>query len=475
VIDVSLPVVETGIFAFGARKQVKTTGKPYYQNWLKKVSPSWIWNWNYQVYIQQYLDKITDGEIKRLMLFVPPRHGKSEMVTVRYPVYRLKRDPGIRVIFGAYNQTLAEKFSRKSRKIARDQLSLSRERTAAEDWETEAGGGVRAVGVGGGITGQGGDLIIIDDPVKSRKEANSKTYRDTVYDWYTDDLYTRLEPNAAIILIMTRWHEDDLAGRILASEDGPNWTVINLPAEAEKDDPLSREPGEALCPDRYPLSELIKIKRVLGKSYYALYQQRPMEQEGDKFKRSWFELISKLPAAFDATVRYWDKASTKDGGDYTAGVLMGRLGETYYVLDLVRGQWSTGERDQKIRETAIADRERWGHVVTVFEQEPGSSGVDAARSMAKILDGFTVKTDKVTGDKALRADPFASQAEFGFVKVYRGHWFDDWIDEITSFPNGAHDDVVDASSGAYNQIAVFATWNDVQDLGHVEDYRSPWA
>ena len=182
--------------------------------WLDQVTPTWEWRWRHLVYIRTYLDRVTRGDLKRLMLFVPPRHGKSEQTTIRYPTWRLERDPTLRVIVGAYNQILANKFSRKARRIAVQRLDLSAERVAVEDWETAQGGGFRVVGVGGGITGQGGDLIIIDDPVKNREEANSQAYRDRVWEWYTDDLYTRLEPGGAIILIMTRWHEDDLAGRI---------------------------------------------------------------------------------------------------------------------------------------------------------------------------------------------------------------------------------------------------------------------
>ena len=447
---ISLPKIDTGPFAFGTgNKAGKQTAFP---NWLNTVTPTWRWNWQYLKFIQEHLDKLTRKEIDRLMLFVPPRHGKSEMVTVRYPIWRIEQDPAMRVIVGAYNQTLAEKFSRKARKIAKARFPLSEERTAVADWETTAGGGMRAVGVGGGITGQGGDLIVIDDPVKSRKEASSKVYRDMVYDWYTDDLYTRLEPGAVMILIMTRWHEDDLAGRILASDEGPDWTVVSLPALAEANDPLERPLGQALCPDRYDEAALAKIQKTLKKSFYALYQQRPQEQEGDFFKRSWFKIVRELPAAFDQLVRYWERAATEDAGDYTAGVLMGKLSEDYYVIDVVHGQWSTGERNRIILETAMADRERWGEVRICAEEEPGSSGKDVSRAFVKMLDGFSVSVDRVTGNKVFRAEPFASQAEYGFVKVFRGRWLDDWIDELAAFPNGAHDDMVDATSGAYNQL-----------------------
>lgn len=426
-----------------------------FDKWLHTVTPGWTWDWKYQIVIQQHLKNITDGKGKKnLMLFLPPRHGKSEMVTVRYPVWRLERKPDTRVIVGAYNQELALKFSRKMRRIARERLPLSDERTAVQDWETPQGGGVRAVGVGGGITGQGGDLIIIDDPVKSRKEANSKVYRDMVWDWYTDDLYTRQEPGCAIILIMTRWHEDDLAGRILRSDDLPNWEVIDLPALAQKGDPLGRAVGEALCPARYPRDELLKIQVAIGqRSFSALYQQKPQEQEGDIFRRSWFSFVREIPKGCQF-VRYWDRAATRDDGDYTVGALMAKTPDGRYILvDIKRGQWQTYDRDKVIIETAKEDKGAYENVRIIGEQEPGSSGVDAARAFIRLLDGYPVTVDKVTGDKAFRAEPYASQCQAGNVSLYQVSWNEDYLDELTSFPNGVHDDQVDASSGAYNKLA----------------------
>lgn len=425
-----------------------------FDEWLEEVTPGWTWNWDYQTVIQQHLNNLTDeNSRKNLMLFLPPRHGKSEMVTVRYPVWRLERNAETRVIVGAYNQTLAEKFSRKMRRIARERLPLSDERQAVQDWETTGGGGVRAVGVGGGITGQGGDLIIIDDPVKSRKEANSKIYRDMVWDWYTDDIYTRLEPGGAIILIMTRWHEDDLAGRILASDDANNWEVIKLPALAQNGDPLGREIGSALCPARYSRDELLKIKTAIGaRSFSALYQQEPQEQEGDIFKRSWFSVVKEIPEGSEF-VRYWDRAATRDDGDFTVGALLAKTPDNrYIVVDIKRGQWQTYDRDKVIRETADKDASLYPSVRIVGEQEPGSSGVDAARAFIRLLDGHAVTVDKVTGDKAFRAEPFASQCEAGNVVLLKAAWNEDYLDELTSFPNGTHDDQVDASSGAYHKL-----------------------
>lgn len=451
--NVQLPKVNTGPFRFGTSQ--KPDQSEDFRSWLKRVTPTYNWDWLYLDFIRQNLNKVTNGEIKRLMLFVPPRHGKSEMVTVRYPAYRLKQNPSLRVIVGSYNQTLANKFSRKTRRIAReDNIALSAERSAVEDWETESGGGLRSIGVGGGITGHGGNLIIIDDPVKSREDAASQTYRDKTYDWYTDDLYTRLEPGGAIILIMTRWHEDDLAGRILNSEDGENWTVISLPAIAEENDPIGRRPGETLNPDRYSKEDLRKIQTVLGKAFQGLYQQRPQEQEGDMFKRSWFEIVSHAPEQM-MRVRYWDKAATANDGDWTVGTLMGYEAGAgiFYIEDVIRGQWSSGQRDKVILQTAEQDRKRYGDVRIFWEEEPGSSGKDASAAMSKLLVGYAAFSDKVTGDKAIRAEPLAAQAEALNIKLVKGKWFDNWIDEITTFPNGAHDDQVDSASGAFNQLA----------------------
>lgn len=437
-----------------AMLETKPTTSDPFGSWLKATTPEWNWDWPYLAHVRRHLQRVTDGELRRLMLFMPPRHGKSEMVTVRYPVYRLERNPQSRVIVAAYNQTLSDKFSRKSRKLLqmRNRVKLNPDRTAVVDWETMQGGGYRSVGIGGGITGMGGDLIIIDDPVKSREDASSLTMRERAYDWFTDDLYTRLEPDSAIILIMTRWHEDDLAGRILNSKYGDGWEVVSLPALAEANDPLGRVPGEALCPARYPVEELKEIQIVQGRSFYALYQQRPQEQEGDMFKRKNFKYVDAVPA--DAVrVRYWDRGATAGGGDYTTGTLVAFKNGLTYIEDVVRGQWSTNERDVQIEDTTDADYDRYGNTVQIWlEQEPGSSGIDVIRGLQKRLVGYIVRGDRVTGAKTLRAEPFAAQVEAGNVYLKKAKWNFAWIDELCSFPNGTHDDQVDSASGAFNKL-----------------------
>ena len=393
------------------------------------------------------------GAINKLMLFLPPRHGKSEMVTVRYPVYMMEQDPSLRVIVGAYNQSLAERFSRRSRRLAAGCMILSRERNTAADWETAAGGGIRAVGVGVGVTGYGGDLIIIDDPVKNREEANSKTYRERVWDWYTDDLYTRREPGAQMVLIQTRWHEDDLAGRILASDDAANWTVVSLPALAEKDDPLGRAAGEALCPERFDDAALEGIRTVMGSwSFAALYQQRPAPLEGALFRREWFRTVEAAPEGL-RWARYWDlAASVKTSADYTASVAaaMGPDGTVYY-RDMVRGQWEWPDQERIIASTVLAEPG------TDQGIEKALHGIAVLQTLARRRDlvSTTIRGIDVDKDKLTRALPLAARAEQGKVALVRGTWIGAFLDELCTFTGDgdAHDDQVDTASGVLAMVA----------------------
>ena len=456
----------------------KIANRTTFADWLTRISPELHWDWPYIRYAREHLDRITSGEIYKLMIFMPPQHGKSALATIRYPVYRLERDPSLRVIVGAYNQFLSEKFSRQARRLASYRMQLSPERTAAYDWETQQGGGMRAAGVGSGVTGIGGDLIIIDDPVKSREEAESQAYRDRVWDWYSNDLYTRQGPDCAFILIMTRWHRDDLAGRILDSDDGTSWTVISLPAEAEPGDPLGRAIGEALCPARFDGAALEDFRRTLGRDYHALYQQQPQAREGGMFKEVWLlPLVDAVPASAQH-VRWWDKGATAGGGDPTAGVLVAYAGGITYIEDVVRGQWAAGERDAIIRRTAEKDAEIYGPVTYWGEQEPGASGKDAAAAFVKLLAGFPVYTEPTTGSKETACDPLASQAEAGNVRVKRAAWSSAFIAEACDFPSGKHDDQIESAARAFNKLARYpapasGTNTEARQI-HAPKPRSVW-
>jgi predicted phage terminase large subunit-like protein len=326
---------------------------------------------------------------------------------------------------------------------------LPRRANAVDEWETIEGGGLRAVGVGGGVTGFGASLIIIDDPVKSRAEAESQTYRDNVWDWFNDDLYTRLEPNGAIILIQTRWHESDLAGRLLKemSDGGEYWDVVNLPAIAEDEkDALDRKPGEALCPDRYDEKALEKLRRKLGSySFSALYQQRPTPLDGGIFKRDWLvnNVVESLPADVKLVRSYDLAVSMRTTADYTASILGGfdKMGN-FYIADCMRKRMEFPEQRRFIVD-CMRREPRAEHGIELALH--GKALVQELRRLpgirATALRGIRVDEDKVT-----RALAWANLAEEGKLKLVRGPYLQDFIEEVCAFPNGKYDDQVDAVS-----------------------------
>jgi predicted phage terminase large subunit-like protein len=443
------------------RRRARLRAFPSYGDWLPRASPSLRWDYRWLRYVQGFYDRVTSGEIKKLMVFAPPQHGKSAGGTIRYPVYRMERDPRTRVIVACHSQSLANKFSRQSRSIALQRLSLSKERKAVAEWETTQGGGLKAVGVGCAIAGSSADLFFIDDPVKNRAAANSLTIRDTVWDWFNDDAMTRVQNSGATVLKMTRFHEDDLAGRILASEDGPNWTVVCLRALAEDDDPLGRALGEALCPERFSRETLLNRQLTMRLGFEALYQQRPTYREGGLFKRAWFTVVDGIPLPLKvvARVRHWDLAATDGDGDWTAGVLIAKTADgRFWVEDVVRFRLGPTDRDARILQTAYDDvaRGRIGTKISL-EQEGGSAGKAQCQALARLLSGFVVTYEAPTGSKEVRAEPYASQLGADNVRLCRdspgNRWNASYVAEHVEFSNSKHDDQVDGSSGAFNRLA----------------------
>ena len=429
-----------------------------FEEWLPQVTPQWTWDWPHQKYLYEALQRVTDGTCKRLMIFMPPRHSKSETVTVRYAAYRIESEPKTNVILGSYNQKLANRFSRKVKKIVKPRIKLSPDRKAVEEWETAIGGGLRAVGVGGGITGFGGNLILIDDPVKSREQAESEAYRENCWEWFNDDLYTRLEPNAAIILTMTRWHDDDLAGRLLkqAKEDGgEEWEVVSLPAVAEDDDPLGRKPGEALCPDRYDEKAFARLRTNLGAySFAALYQQRPVPIEGALFKRDWFKdkIVDKAPEGLRWARGYDLAVSQKTSADYTASFrcAFDKQGNLY-IADGFRKRIEFPEQQRYVvrRMTTEAN--------TIHGIEKALHGEALVQSLRRVpaVRHVGFKAVKVDKDKFTRALAWANLAEEGRVFLVRGGWNADFLDEVCRFTGkgDSHDDQVDAVSLAVGMLS----------------------
>lgn len=420
------------------RRRLSLEASLSFDDWLSIVTPMYHWGWRHLVYVRNELHRITTGEIKKLMIFMPPRHGKTECVTIRYPAWYLEQHPDRRVIVGCYNQILANKFSRKTRRVLRDRVQLSNERTAVEDWETRVGGGYRAIGVGAGITGQGGDLVIIDDPVKSREEANSVAYRERVWEWYTDDLYTRLEPHAALILIMTRWHDDDLAGRILASDDAKNWSVVSLPALAEANDPLGRIEGAALCPERYGVDKLLEIQGIQKANFQALYQQRPTAVEGAILKREYWRYYKQQPE-FKMIVQSWDTAfKTKKENDYSVCLTVGISDTGFYILD----RWKQRVEFPDLKRVVIQKAEQFQpNEILIEDKASGQSLIQEIRRDTR-LPIIAIQVDK---DKVARANASTGVLEAGRCYLPESiPWVLDFIDVCAAFPNAAHDDDVDA-------------------------------
>jgi predicted phage terminase large subunit-like protein len=432
--------------------------------------PSYEVNWHHRV-LANHLDRVLSGEIRRLMVFMPPQNGKSELVSRRFPAYALGRNPDLRIIAASYSAGLAGDMSRDVQKIMETESyaalfpdtrlpsnSDTEQRTTLNFEVVGRQGYYRAAGVGGPITGKTANIGLIDDPVKNRDEAESEAFRKSVWGWYTSTFYTRLfGDSGAVILCMTRWHEDDLAGRLLRmmrEEPGADqWTVLNFPAlaEAERhpDDP--RDVGDPLWPSKYPLEELQRRQIVSGEyDWSALYQQRPAPPGGAMFKRDWLPIVDAAPANA-RRCRGWDKAGTNAAGDWTAGVKLAESGGIYYVEDAIRARLSSGARNALMHQTAQMD----GPSCYIrIEQEPGSGGKESAEISVRQLAGYVVRVKPSTTDKVSRARPLASQAEAGNVRIVRAQWNRAFLDELCAFPFGENDDQVDGASSAFNELAL---------------------
>lgn len=414
------------------------------------------------------LEAVERGEIKRLLITMPPRHGKSELASKRFPAWFLGRNPKNQIITTSYNASLASNFGRDVRNILKDNyfqnvfpnVELSNDSQAKDNWHTNQGGIYVSTGIGGGITGRGADLAIIDDPIKDRAEANSEIIRESIWNWYTSTLYTRLMSGGAIIVIQTRWHIDDLMGRLLEqmeSGDGDRWDQVHLPAIALDNDILGRSPGDALWPDAFNVESLKQIERAIGEmDFEALYQGSPIIATGSFFKPSMINVVDAAPKV-NKVIRRWDfaateKKSNKSDPDWTVGLKMQQnVDGSYTVLDVARFRGNPDEVEKTV--LAVASQDGRTTPITIPE-DPGQAGKSQAMYYAKILSGYSVDAIRESGDKVTRANPVASQVNAGNVSIVRAPWNKAFLEELTTFPNGKHDDQVDALSGAFEKIGV---------------------
>jgi predicted phage terminase large subunit-like protein len=311
----------------------------------------------------------------------------------------------------------------------------------------------------GQITGQGLDIGIVDDPIKGRAEANNKAVREKTWGWFTDDFFTRFSDSAGLLMIMTRWHLDDPVGRFI--ERFPEAKILRYPAIAEEDE-TNRRKGEALFPQHKSLSFLMERKAMMTQAgWESEYQQNPLTVGGGMFPIEKFKLVPTLnPGEIKRSVRYWDKAGTADGGAFTVGVRMHWLHDGRFVVDDVRrGQWSALDREKVIKITAKVDRQAFPNHSIWVEQEPGSSGRESVDATIRMLAGWNVKGDRVTGNKEDRAQPYAAQVQAGNVLLLDREWNRAFVDEHETFPAGKYKDQVDAAAGAFNKLTTGSTYD----------------
>ena len=403
--------------------------------------------------LNRRLEAMARGECDRLIVLMPPGYAKSTYASVLFPAWYLSWFANHSLIAASHTAELAEKWGRRVRNIVAEHANvlgygLSEDSQAAGRWETDKGGEYFAAGIGGAVAGRRGDFIVIDDPVRSREDAESATVRDKTWDWYKSDLYTRLKPGGRIVLIQTRWHELDLAGRLLLDMEngGDRWEVICLPALAEADDPLGRSVGEPLWPEWEDREQLERKQRAIGpRDWASLFQQRPAPEDGNYFKKDWLKPYYVVPDV--RTLRIYgasDYAVTADGGDYTVHVIVG-MDPTgaLYLLDMWRKQTASDEWVEAFCDLVI----RWKPMGWAEERGQIRSGVgpylerrQGERRAFVARDSFPTR-----GDKAVRAQSIRGRMALGglYVPVH-ADWYSGFQGELLSFPAGKHDDQVDA-------------------------------
>ncbi len=389
------------------------------------------------------LEAVERGELDRLMIFMPPRHGKSELASRRFPAWYMGRNPGKQIIAASYNSDLSSDFGREVRNIVASQrysnvfdVNLAPDSKAANRWHTSHGGSYVSAGVGTAITGRGAHVALIDDPLKDREEADSQIVRDKVWKWYTSTLYTRLMPGGAIALIQTRWHDDDLAGRLLNAPGGDKWTVLELPA---------LDDGKALWPEWYDEQALERIRAAIGeRDWSALYQQQPQPDEGTFFKREWFHLYDALPD----NLRFYgasDYAVTEDAGDYTEHGIFGvDADEDIYIADWWWGQTAADAWIDAKCDLIEAHRPLlWGGEAGVIRKSVEPFMLKRMRERKAYC---RIEWVPSVRDKPTRARSFQARASMGKVHLPNTEAGHRLLDQLLRFPAGAHDDAVDVCS-----------------------------
>lgn len=431
---------------------------------------------NYKFYkvhaaLTRQLQRVIDDDCRRIIVQLPPRSGKSELVSRLFPAAYLLAHPDRFVGLVSYSAELAEGFSRVARNHYRNAGGqLDQYKQAVNDWGTQGGGGLWAAGVGGAVTGRSGHCLIIDDPVKNREDAESPRMMEKLWDWYTSTLYTRLEPGVGTIIVcQTRWSENDLIGRLIESEMNvsdkgrENWTILDLPALYE--DPGSRpilpdhceiipdwrtDLGEALCPQRYDKDDYERIREAIGtRDFASLYQQRPAPEAGNMFHADWWQYYdanTELPE-FQRVMLSVDCTFTdSNSSDYVVGAVVAQAGNSFFVLGLAREKLDITGTIQMI------SRMHSQHALSGTIIELAASGYAAYQLLQKRIPGLIgFKPEK---SKIARAAGIVPIVEAGNVYLPKSApWLDAYINEFSLFPASKNDDQVDAIVMAVNYMS----------------------
>lgn len=472
---------------------------------ILRFNPDYLAGWVHKDIcdkLEWFSAAVAAGESPRLMIFMPPRHGKSEIGSRSFPAWHLGRYPNHEFIGCSYGSDLANGFSRKVRDLVRDaayaavfpDCAINKDSQSVEAWLTTKGGGYAAAGVGGPITGRGAHVLVIDDPIKNREDAESAQKRDAVWDWYTSTAYTRLAPGGGVLLILTRWHDDDLAGRLLkkmAEGEGDPWVVVEYPAQAVHDE-LYRKAGEPLHPARYDHAALERIKRAVGpRDWQALYQQNPTPEEGDYFNKGMFQWYGPQDIPPYAELNFytaWDLAiGEKEQNDYSVGVTVGvdRHDRTY-VVDIQRGHWGTLELIDKMLEVY----KTWRPAITGIEKGHIEMTIrpflDKRIREERLTSFYIEELNPGRRDKVARARSIQGRMQQGLVFFRKGcNATAQLVAEMMRFPNGVNDDGVDAMAWIGQMLSLLVrpretkpppkkSWKDklnrIANAGRVRDH-----
>ncbi len=450
------------------RQQLKRMATGRFAPFLNYMMPSYQREW-FHTLIADKCQELYDGKIKKLMIFLPPQHGKSEIVSRRFPAFCFGQDPTLKIVGCSYSSDLAEGFSRSI------QLTMDSDEYKAifpdsgiplrgggglirniDYFNTLAGGFYKAVGVTGGLTGTPVDIAIIDDPVKDKMEAYSETYRNRVWDWYTDVLLTRLHNDSRQLLIMTRWHDDDLAGRILKKE-GADWTIICLPAIKENDenpyDP--RKVGEALWEKRHSLLRLKEMEKRSPRTFAALYQQHPSIEGGNIWRKEWFRKITQVAFAGikskDIVIHFFlDTAYTRNTENDPSGILAAcRIGNFMYILDAQSVYKNFPDLIRWLPDYVLAhgydDR-------STLRIEPKANGISVIDQLTDETTLNVTQTPPPEDSKEVRANANSAKIECGRVFIVEGEWNEGFLYQVSQFPAVAHDEFVDITNYAIDYL-----------------------